>query len=208
MFPRPGSDPPIYEGCVFLVEDIRVIALHDLVGKLRNLFQSVFNRFFTHHSIDRKNFPTSERKPIKLTVIVVIDHFGFIVPFSNRGNETIADRANPFLYSFAFLFGDYVQHLWRTDANETSHTANLSAWVCGLLVEGDGSSRWQPSDQIEELSAWIANRYNRKPDLLPVLCNKTFASVVWNTKPRSFSSSKNVHIITLLYKFIHFSILP
>ena len=70
---------------VFLVEDVEVVALHDLVGKLcvrNSCLNPFFNRFFTHHSIDCKVFSDIAKEVNKANAsepIVVVDHFGFVV---------------------------------------------------------------------------------------------------------------------------------
>ena len=116
---------------VFLVEDVEVIALHNLVGKLcvRNpCLNPFFNRFFTHHSIDRKVFSDITKEVNKANAsepIVVVDHFGFIVTIFKieETRQLPLNGANPFLYSFFCLETTFSIFEGRI-SNETSRTAN------------------------------------------------------------------------------------
>ena len=116
---------------VFLVEDVEVVALHDLIGKLcvRNPCLNPFlHRFLTHHSIDCKVFadiPKEVNKANASEPIVVVDHFGFIVTIFKieETRQLPLNGANPFLYSFFCLETTFSIFEGRI-SNETSRTAN------------------------------------------------------------------------------------
>ena len=94
-----------------LIEDIKVISLHDLVGEFcigNPCLNPALDGIFTHHVVDSEVFTDIAQEVDKADAakpVIVVDHFGLIIALVKvqKARKLILDRFHPAFHSFLGL---------------------------------------------------------------------------------------------------------